>query len=542
METRGTPLNPIKDLHSRFLYPFFFRRHSVHEAATALLGASLPGRDGRRLTVWECPGPHDLYREEVLDHVVEFLFPGTETAGCQYLKLSGAVGNRWFGDLEARLPADMRLPIRLVPAASIELFLSSYGVGLLSIALAAEQHELSVSTAIELNHRLSQLRWSSVGDLHLSHPADDPQRWARLSPEARQNIPPVPAPDAPLEERLGRPGGTFTPGELVEELLRPLTTFALQQVQERLSVYTVVRFGAEVDFEHPEVRATYAPLLSGLAQVEESTHAGAPTDTVGVTHTLLNRRHWAGVGLLGAAHLVADQEPPDHPFNTARVPRVFLRYFIPYLAAVLQCHTLHRIVDDAAELVLAPYQDTAARLAALRRHLLEFAVGGHFTQISSREALHRYYRLCQEGLDVAHAMAAARQALSDLDAQYTTARQVRVAEDMAQNVAATREVQEGMQCLQHSMTAHLRTVAQVQVLVEYIEIFLVSVYAAHLWHMIEPQRLIEEVSVPKWLHDILTILPHGAWVFVIAMLAGGITALCLRPWRHRRSRTEDHTT
>jgi hypothetical protein len=167
----------------------------------------------------------------------------------------------------------------------------------------------------------------------------------------------------------------------VEELLRPLTAFELQQVQERLSVYTVARFGAEMDFEHPEVRATYAPLLSALAQVEESTHAGAPSDTLGVTHALLNRRHWVGVGLLGAAHLIADQPPPDHPFNEARMPRIFLKYFVPYLAAMLQRHTLHRIVDEAVTLGLAPPPELAAGLAvaALFKHLLAFAVGGHFT-------------------------------------------------------------------------------------------------------------------------------------------------------------------
>jgi hypothetical protein len=33
-------------------------------------------------------------------------------------------------------------------------------------------------------------------------------------------------------------------------------------------------------------------------------------------------------------------------------------------------------------------------------------VCGHFTQVSTREVLYRYYRLCQEGLDVPQALAA----------------------------------------------------------------------------------------------------------------------------------------
>src|SRR5215471_6491228 len=122
---------------------------------------------------------------------------------------------------------------------------------------------------------------------------------------------------------------------------------------------------------------------------------------------------------------------------------------------MLQRHTLHRMADEAATLVLAPPQNLAAGLAALRASLLAFAAGGHFTQVSTREALHRYYRLCQEGLDVPRALAEARQALADLDAQYTTARQVRIAEDMGQNVAATRD----MQGLQQTMTDYLQTVA-----------------------------------------------------------------------------------
>lgn len=153
---------------------------------------------------------------------------------------------------------------------------------------------------------------------------------------------------------------------------------------------------------------------------------------------------------------------------------------MPYLAAILQRHTLHRVIDEASHLVRISPEDMAAGLAALRTHLLTFAMGGYFTQVSTREALHRYYRLCQDGLDVPYALSTARQALADLDAQFTTARQVRLAEDLAQNVAATKEVQDSMQGLQTSMKGHLQTVAHVQVMIEWIEIFLVSVYAAHL--------------------------------------------------------------
>src|SRR5438270_12769348 len=90
MATHDVPFSAITDLHTRFLCPFFFRRDCVQAAAKALQDISFAGRDGRHLAVWECPGPHDLYREEVLNHVVDFLFSETTTAGCRYLTLSGA--------------------------------------------------------------------------------------------------------------------------------------------------------------------------------------------------------------------------------------------------------------------------------------------------------------------------------------------------------------------------------------------------------------------------------------------------------------------
>jgi len=284
-------------------------------------------------------------------------------------------------------------------------------------------------------------------------------------------------------------------------------------------VYTTVRFGAEVDFANPEIGATCAPLLGALAQVEEATHAGTPTDMINVSHVLLNRRHWTGVSLLGTVHLVADQSPLDHPFNAARVPRILLKYFMPYLVALLQRHTLHQIVDEAGKIVLSPHQDTAPGLAELRTHLLEFAVTGHFTHVSTREALHRYYRLCQEGLDVRRALDDARQAIADIDAKYTDERQVRIAESTAQ--------------LQKTMTEHLDTVAHVQKKVEVIEIFLVSVYFAHLWDMLEKTLHAKLPAHAPW-----TIFLEDWGVLLVAGLAGIIAALYLRPWRRTRHKAE----
>src|SRR5206468_1868634 len=112
---------------------------------------------------------------------------------------------------------------------------------------------------------------------------------------------------------------------------------------------------------------------------------------VAVSHALLNRRHWAAVGQLGAAHLIADQPPPagqdEHPYNRSRLPRVRDKYFIPYLMALLQRLVLHRSVETASTVLRSRGRRRSLDLARLRENLLRFAVDGHFNQVSTREVL-----------------------------------------------------------------------------------------------------------------------------------------------------------
>jgi hypothetical protein len=75
------------------------------------------------------------------------------------------------------------------------------------------------------------------------------------------------------------------------------------------------------------------------------------------------------------------------------------KYFIPYLLALQQRLVLNRAIDDAARIVSMPRRARAGQLARLREDLLDFGVGGHFMQVSSRHALHRYYRLARRGLE-----------------------------------------------------------------------------------------------------------------------------------------------
>src|ERR1035437_9357694 len=122
-------------------------------------------------------------------------------------------------------------------------------------------------------------------------------------------------------------------------------------------------------------------------------------------------------------------------------------------------------------------------LEALRSDLLRFAVGGHFTQVSTRHALHRFYQVAREGLDVPAAWSEVRRAIADIDARVTQQRQEKVAEGVAGNMKAMAEVADDLGRVTHKMDENLGIIASVQQLIHWIEIAIVSVYFAHLWYM-----------------------------------------------------------
>jgi hypothetical protein len=218
---------------------------------------------------------------------------------------------------------------------------------------------------------------------------------------------------------------------------------------------------------------------------------------------------------MGTAHLVADQFGPDGqglPFNSERVPRVRDKYFIAYLLALLQRMALHRALADSAEITahsarlqgrghaaaptpgpLNSKQQIAHQMGHLRDSLLEFAVGGHFTQVSSRQSVHRFYRLSRDGLDVAPAWAEVRRAISDMEAKHSIAHERDVAQSMAKS---------------------LHVVAEVQTKVEVIECFIISVYFAELCNMIFEAIKEGMPDYFKWVHLTAVIV-----VAAVALLA-----------------------
>jgi hypothetical protein len=548
-KTQEQPLDTIKDLQTRFLYPFFFE--DFPKAADALVSSKHLRSDGRYETVWACEKPHRLYTDEVLSHVTSFLFaedPGTADdcpidgakaaperqrrggpPACHYLKMTDVVLNRWLKDAtlwEDKQPLDAQLHVTLIPDVRVELFLSPQGVGVLSLALTPGRGPFTLDQAKRFNYQIAQFRRRETVYFRKRHPKDDPKWQEKIPANAWGSIKDAPANDAPLTARFDGPGGRFSVQELIDEFLRPLASdgFDLRGLQDELDVYTVARFGPEINLDRLDVRDRLAPFLGALTQVEEVGHAGGLSGSVGAANVILNRRHWAAVGQLGAAHLVIDQpadvEGEAEPaFNENRVRQMRDKYFIPYLMALLQRLVLHRAIRDAGRLGEASEEEAADGLARLRAGLLDFAVRGHFTQVSVREALHRYYQTARMGLDVPIAWEEVRRAVADRDAQNTAIRQRRLAEEQKR--------------ISKAMDGSLTHIAEVQRFVHILEYAICSVYFAHLWHMFAGENKNWREWIERYFNDHYCITGAGDWmvslgVVVFAFLGFGVANVANR--------------
>ena len=341
-------------LHTRLLYPFFLQPRCTEQAVEALV--TLTHHD-RQVWYRYRPAPHHYYQRDMLGNVQDFLFD-QETGGCRYLKVNDATLNAWFHNwLLVRCPQREDFTAQVPGGPGIELFISPYGVGVLSITLLVgaklltdDNHytrvPLEPGDVQQFNYQVAQMRRATRPSLLLPHPNNHPFKPPPTGPAAA-NIPPAPAVDAPFNERLGVLGGVITLDELQTFLLSPLRPLGLEAVQHQFTVYTVARFPPEMNFQQEEASHRIGRLLSSLAQVEERQHAGAPEEDLLIPNALLNSRHWAAVSYLGAAHAVADQTPePDKaslPFNEERLLVSRDRYFIGYLLALLQRLTLQRV-------------------------------------------------------------------------------------------------------------------------------------------------------------------------------------------------------
>ena len=220
------------EVYSRFLHPF----HCRIDGGTTLdsLADALCSTGGLGTQMWELVTENtdgkgsrhrENYRQELLHHVADFMFPPHGQPGCHYLRWSDKLINVVFGKrLNSRDSKGKPDAWRLSADASVELFISPYGVGLLSIGLQwIPDTPVSLDAIQEFNYRLAQQRASMLHQLGRPHIKEHtPQRPANIPQEQWESIEPAPAADAGIEERLGRGGGWFNLVELKSWALAPL--------------------------------------------------------------------------------------------------------------------------------------------------------------------------------------------------------------------------------------------------------------------------------------------------------------------------------
>lgn len=473
------------DHRVRLLLPFFLKRNALAEAEQALL--QCVHETGNTRHCWEKPATTPLlYRDETLSSVYSFLF-GQDNGCCSYFRVPDETANFWFKNggfftklAEAEQPntAGRSTRFDVSPATpGIELFLSPHGAGVLSVTFTPK-HSDDSRYLQELNYRLSQVREFTAYPFRLPHSAQSPN--------------PIPSADAPLKERLGYAGGAFTLMEWAGFLLQPLVALHYRPMQQQFSVYSVTRFDVSSDFSNDDACIVLRPYLAAVAHVEEYHHAGS----LEVNEQVLNPRHWAAVGSLGAAHLVADQNQPPRDFDEQRLAVALHKYFIPYLLSLMQRIALQAIIEEARDILISDCTDvpnpTACRVEHLRklnRHTLTFTVNGWFTEISSREVINQYYALAQQGLRVQDSFQTVQRALHNAEAMDN---------DRFQSGTLSKI---GEMAEQVNRSAGI--VAHVQSKVEWLEVFFVSYYATALVHYIKSSEFLDD----DYVHVSLLLAP-----------------------------------
>ncbi len=469
-----------------------------------------------------------------------------------YWRISKLLSHRWFKEAILRKSAQSKERIQpsgpfnhakvapraqlfaerieLSAANGIELFINGMGIGVLSISVTLASDAITDELATEFNYLASRVHARRpAGLVHRMHPSEDRDRWARISEEARQQIGAPPADDVALFERISSAGGSYTLGELTQMLLEPLRTVGYRPLRDSFLVFTVVHGSASIDLQDSATIRRLGPFLAGLTQVEEAIHAGAPAGPPNMAQDLLNRCHWAAVGMLGAAHLIIDQAPPpghdDHPFNAQRVGRVRDKYFIPYLVALMQRLQLQTLAEEAVPLAGLDGHPLRTALSQVRTSLLKFGVRGNPTQTSSREVLHRYYRLSQAGLDIEPAWTELRATLADFDSKVRAEQQIASIDATNLALAGMTEIQSDAEQIGRRIDKTLNKIEGLHHVAHRLEIFLVAVYAAHLWHMVAHEN-------HQWLGEYAEIAtPVGV---LACAIVGGIGTYGFQLWAHRR--------
>lgn len=524
----------ISQIQSRLLYPFSVSRRSVDKLAVALEHAELNKR-----SLWQRfdykTVPIDAYRADHDTRLLQSIF-GDQDRG-QYFRLNPAVANTIFSrDLTVSTHKELdSFPIQLVYQPTAEIVLSPYGVGLCSIALELDLRKWGAqgdhganspceSAALQFNYRLSQLRPWSVARFRSLHPEDDFQRWGRIPHRHRIKIADKPADDAPIEKRLTTLGGNYTLEELFGYFVAPLTNDEFfEPTQEQCSVYTVLRYPHPTDFSDPPTQTRVSRVLSALAQVERETHPDALPGKPSVAHEFINRNHSIGVSCLATAHLVSDQSE-DIEFNNSRIQHIRDHHYIPYLTAYLQKLVLLRFNGAIANSVRASGTDFDTCAPDFRRvlqDLIEFNAVLLTPEVATKESINRTYRLCQNGLQVDRAWSVATQNTMALDAACRTVRQESIQQQSAKSIRKQEEAVTQSEAHLSQQKAILNGSRELLAKVEWVEIFLIAVYVAEMFHILGGSMGFNHQYV-------------GWAVLAGSALAITVSMLILRPWHSLR--------
>jgi hypothetical protein len=460
----------VAELQTRFLHPFIFDRRRFQDAGQALITAMIGEH-----RVWEGLRPRTEYVSDFQEALVTALFPGSTPMESGFFRVPERPASAWFKDAFVQLPHSSCLPVMIAEGGAIELFLTSHGTGVLSLPLTPGRRDLTLPEALLFNHHIAQGRAGAVAELHVPHPADDQVKWAQMLVGARSLIKPAPDRFAPVEDRLGAPGGSFTLAELVAKLLFPLEAFALRPAGRGLSAYAVARVRQEA------IPPDHSGWLAALARVEEQPSVDG---TGGVAVAELQPNHRMAVGPAGVTHWLEETGEVRPADAISRVTCARDRFFIPYLAAYFQSLALHRAVTEAGAIASAPADQQNARLAGLRARLAQFGSGSQFQQISNDEAAQRAYTLCQEGFKIASTWDDVRRVVTEIEGQQGLARQARAADEAA---AAAQSI------------AHIRKWTQ------WTGIFAFAILVS-LWTYI----LTNGTVVGRWLPVLLGVIALGA--------------------------------
>lgn len=343
--------------------------------------------------------------------------------------------------------------------SGIELFLSDFGVGLASFAFRLDQGVIEEPDSLEL---LSRIHLGSAWGA----------RSALLEPCGQAHS------ESPLF-----PANGIRLFELAEKLL-PLDQLAIISHQRSFNLFVCARIASgdqENDFGTTENRNKIARTLANMQNLWRSDHAGIDGEAMLKNHSVFNRRHWSAVSRACAAHLVADQSAKEGPvaveFNNRRVDRINAKFFFPYILSQLQHLALQNITNQTILWAQARDRESLkasdnpkpfsakddAELRRIRDRVSRMPLSLLLDEVSNEDNPQAFYQLCRETLEIPQAVTRLHQAIDILDRQ--------LASDQLAQVGQTG-------------TEHLDKVASIQENLEWIEIFVVSVYAVELAHVL----------------------------------------------------------